>query len=253
MLKTVIIDDEAPARNNLKQIIKDNFNDVLLIGEADSVKTGVALIEKIKPELVLLDINLSDGMGFNILEALDDINFQIIFVTAYDSYAIKAFEFNALDYILKPIEVKQLGKALEKAKKLVSHKYITKEELEVVLDNYNKKEEDMKLAIYEASTISFVAVKDIVWCEADGNYTTFYFADGTKKVATKTLKMIELQLPGSLFYRVHQSNVINLNFVKEYCKEEGGYVVLTDNTKINIARRRKDEFLKILQEKFSIF
>ena len=251
MLKIIVIDDEAPARSNLKQIIKDNFNDIVIIGEADGVESGVALLNKTAPDLVLLDINLSQGSGFDILEQVDQINFRVIFVTAYDQYAIKAFQFNALDYILKPIEIDYLKEAIKKAKEELEHRYITKKELGVVLDNYNKNDNDKKLVIYESNKIAFLTLKDIMWCEAEGNYTTFYFVDGTKKVASKTLKLFEAQLPESIFYKVHKSNIININYVKEYHKEEGGYLILKDNTKIAIARRRKEDFLKTLQEHFS--
>ncbi len=249
MIKTIIIDDEAPARNNLKQIIKDNFNDILITGEADSVKTGIVLLNKTTPDLVFLDINLSDGNGFNILEMIENISFQIIFITAYDEYAIKAFQFNALDYILKPIEIHHLEKALKKVKEMLQHNYITQNELNFILDNYSKKDEDKKLAIHEANKITFASLNDIMWCKADGNYTVFFFLDGSSKLTSKTLKMIELQLPESMFYRTHQSSIINLNYVKEYNKEDGGYIVLSDNTKVNIARRRKEDFLNKLKKR----
>ncbi len=249
MIKTVIIDDEAPARNILKQIIADKFRDVELIGEADSVATGVALIESTKPELVLLDINLSDGLGFNILEQIEEINFQVIFVTAYDTYAIKAFQFNALDYILKPIKIDQLLTALTKAKKIVGDTFITKAELKVFIDNYTKGEEDRKIAIREASKISYIIIKDIVRLKGEGSYTTFHLKDQTKIVSSKTLKVYEELLPESLFYRVHQSDMVNMDYVKAYNKEEGGYAILTDDTRIDVARRRKEAFLEALNQR----
>ena len=248
MIKTVIIDDEAPARNNLKQIITDNFNDIDLIGEADSVERGVDLIATIRPELVLLDINLSDGLGFNILEQIEEINFQVIFVTAYDAYAIKAFQFNALDYILKPIEVDQLITALNKAKEIIGTTFITKKELKIFIENYTKAEEDRKITISEANKISYVSIKDIVKLRGEGSYTTFYLKDQTKIVTSKTLKVYEELLPESLFYRVHQSNIVNMDYVKAYNKEEGA-IELIDNTLISIARRRKEDFLDVLNQR----
>ena len=142
MIKAVIIDDETPARNNLKQIITDNFSYVKIIGEADSVVTGVKLLNTLTPDLVLLDINLSDGSGFKLLEKLNDINFKVVFVTAYDSYAIKAFKFNALDYLLKPVKTDLLSEALEKVEKAVNKNYITQEDLKLFLDNYSKNDEE---------------------------------------------------------------------------------------------------------------
>ena len=251
MIKAVIIDDETPARNNLKQILKDNFKDIEIIGEADSVQSGVIILNQLIPDLVFLDINLSDGVGFNILEQIQEINFKIIFVTAYDNFAIKAFQFNALDYILKPIEIKYLEEAIQKTRSLYQQNQLTKENLKIVLENYGNKTEDKKLPIHERDKVSFVAIKDITRCSADGNYTTFHFSNGETKVVSKTLKTIELQLPETLFYRVHHSVIINLNYVKEYNKEDGGYVVLNDNTNISVSRRKKDDFFKLMEQKFS--
>lgn len=252
-MKVIIIDDEEPARNNLKQIIKDNFKDVLIIGEADSVKTGVKILSKITPDVLFLDVNLMDGSGFNILEQINKnkIDFHVIFITAYDTYAIKAFQFNALDYILKPIEINQLKKALEKAQNLSNDMFISKKEFEIIINNYEENDNNKKLAIRETNKISFVPLKDIVRCQADINYTRLFFKDGSTKVVSKSLKIYENQLPDSMFYRVHQSDIINLNYVKEFVKNDGGYLILHDGTEIKISRRRKTDFLQMLKQRFS--
>jgi two-component system, LytTR family, response regulator len=249
-MDAIIIDDETPARNNLKQIIKDNFKGVNVIGEAESVKTGVELLNKCKTDIVLLDINLSDGSGFNILEQLKDINFQVIFVTAYNEYAIKAFKFNALDYVLKPIEIRQLKRVFDKARELLNDDFITKEELNVVLDNYSKKDEDKKLVIHEMNKVTFVAINEIIKFISDGSYTTIYLNDNSQLTCSNTIKVYQELLPESMFYRVHNSSLINMNYVKEFNKEDGGYVVMSDGSHVQISRRRKNEFFKILTEKF---
>ncbi len=250
-MNIIIIDDETPARNNLKQIIKDNFKDANVIGEADSVKTGLELLNQTKTDIVLLDINLSDGSGFNILEQVKNINFQVIFVTAYNDYAIKAFKFNALDYVLKPIELSQLTRVFDKARELLNDDFITKEELNIVLDNYSKKDEDKKLVIQEFNKVSFVAIKKIIKFISDGSYTTIYLNDNTKLTCSKTIKVYQELLPESMFYRVHNSSLINMNYVSEFNKEDGGYVVMSDGSHVQISRRRKNEFFRILTEKFS--
>ncbi len=248
MLKVIIIDDEEPIRDSLKKIIKNDFSDISIIGEADSVISGLTLLKERSPDVVLLDINLPDGSGFNLLEQTSIINFQVIFITAYDQYAIKAFEFNALDYILKPINVGHLNKALEKAKKVLKHNFITKEELDIILNNYSKNDEDRQLILRESDKISFVSLKDIIRCQSDNSYTTFYFKDKTKKVISKTLKTYERLLPKTLFYRVNLSCVINLKYIKEYNKSEGGYVLLKDGNRIEVSRRRKTDLLKMLEQ-----
>ena len=246
-MKIILIDDEKSVRNNLKQIIEESFNDVTLVGEAYSVKSGLELIEKTKPDVVLLDINLTDGSGFNLLENVPVINFQTIFITAYDEYAIKAFQFNAIDYILKPIDRVHLEKAIEKAKKMSRQNFITREYLELVLSNYARNNEEKQLAIHESNKISFVDLKDIIRCTADSNYTIFCFSDATQKTTSKTLKSYEQILPKTMFYRVSPSCIINLNYVKEYHK--GGYVLLKDGSEVDVSRRRKDDFLTALKEK----
>ena len=251
MLKAIIIDDEAPARSNLKEILKEHFREVEVIDEAGSVKSGVKLLKHTTPDIVFLDIDLSDGSGFNILEQLGQINFKVIFVTAYDTYAVKAFQFDALDYILKPIELKQLHGAIEKAKESLNKSFITKAELENILSNFSRSEEDRKLCLNESNKVSFIPIKDIVKLVADGSYTVFHFSDQTKKTTSKALINYEKQLPDNMFYRIHQSTVVNLNYIREFNKSEGGYVTLTDDTILEVARRRKDGLLALLQQKYS--
>ena len=246
-MKIAIIDDEKSVRNNLKQIIEDRFSEDCVVGEAHSVKSGLELIKETKPDLVLLDINLTDGSGFNLLKKISDIDFQTIFVTAYDEFAIQAFQFNAIDYILKPIDSAHLQNAIEKAKKLSKNSFITKDYLESILGNYSKNDDEKQLAIHESSKISFVDLNDIIRCTADRNYTIFHFSDSSKKTTSKTLKSYELILPELMFYRVSASCIINLKYVKEYRK--GGSVLLKDGTEIDVSRRRKDDFLNVLKEK----
>ncbi len=249
MIKAVIIDDETPARNNLKQIASDNFIKVEIIGEADSVKTGLELLNTVSPDLLLLDINLSDGSGFNLLEKLNHINFKVVFVTAYDSYAIKAFKFNALDYLLKPVNTNQLKEIIEKTETAVRKNYLTKEDFKLFLDNYSKTEEHRTIAINESNKVLYMPVKEVVKLKGDGNYTVFYLQDGREITASKTLKKFQELLPDTLFFRVHQSYLINVDYVKEYRKEDGGYVILKDNSQIGLSRRRKDEFLQMMSKR----
>ncbi|MFT6244976.1 MAG: two-component system LytT family response regulator [Salibacteraceae bacterium] len=246
-MKIIIIDDETSVRNNLKQIIETDVKEATVIGEAHSVKTGLQLIKDTDPDLLLLDINLTDGSGFGLLEDAPSIDFQVIFITAYDEFAIKAFQFNAIDYLLKPIDSNLLVKGIEKAQNLTNKNFITKKELQTVLNSYSKVDEDKQLALHESSKISFVELRDIVRCTADSNYTIFHFANATQKVTSKTLKNYEQILPKSMFYRVSPSCIVNLKYVKEYFK--GGSVLLKDGTEIEISRRRKEDFLNVLKQR----
>ncbi len=246
-MKIVIIDDEKSVRNNLRQIINEDFAGLIIVGEAHSVKSGIELIEEVKPDLVLLDINLADGSGFTLLEQVAIIDFQTIFITAYDEFAIKAFQFNAIDYVLKPVESESLGRGIDKAKKLTNKKIITKSELEAILSDYTKNDEEKRLAIHESGKISYVDLKDMIRCTADSNYTVFHFSDTSQKTTSKTLKYYEKILPKSMFYRVSPSCIVNLKCTKEYRK--GGSVLLSDGVEVDVSRRRKDDFLAVLKER----
>lgn len=245
MISAVIIDDEEHMRVNLLAILDANINSVKVIGQGSSVASGTRIIQETNPDLVFLDINLHDGSGFNILEELVPLNFKVIFVTAYSEFAIKAFRYNALDYILKPINVTELNRAISKMKEPTTP-FVTRKELHTIIQDLHKKDEERKLIIRNNNLISYLPVADILRCESDGNYTAIFMNNGERTVASKPIKEYDSLLPGSLFYRVHQSHLINLKKVKQYSSSQGDFIIMNDGSIIPLARRRKDEFFEKL-------
>lgn len=243
MKKAVIIDDIENARILLKKDIEDYCPEIKVVGEADGVVTGMKAIKKQNPDIVFLDINMNDGTGFDILELLEKQNFKVIFTTASDEYAIKAFKFAAVDYLLKPIDIEELQAAVQKA---VDTPNTSNAHMSLLLENVSSKKEVTKIALHTVEKIHICNVVDIIRCEANVNYTTFYFKDGSKILVTKTLKSYDELLHDSGFYRVHQSHLINLKEVKEYVKSDGGYIVMNDSSIVPISSRKKTEVIALI-------
>ncbi len=246
-MKIVIIDDEARARSSFANIIKLSQHNIEVVAEADCVKTGIEAIKKHKPHLILLDIDMPDGTGFDLLKAMDYINFKVIFITAYEEFAVKAFEFSAIDYILKPANPKKLLDAIDRAQQLVEQENISLRlnALFANLDNVNP--ENKKLVLKTAEKIYLVSTSDIIRCEADTGYTQFFMADGKNILISRTIKDFEVLLDGLGFFRIHQSHLINLKFIDYFDKTEGGSVRMKDKSMLPLARRKKEGFLKLIE------
>ncbi|MBX7093089.1 MAG: LytTR family DNA-binding domain-containing protein [Flavobacteriales bacterium] len=244
MITAVIIDDNAEARTNLKSDLADSFPDLQIIGEGESVVSGTKLLKQVKPQIVFLDIQLGDGSGFDLLEILGDVNFNVIFTTASDEYAVKAFRFSAIDYLLKPIDPDQLKSAVEKA---VNNGKTSKESLDLLMEHSkNNNKPHKRLALNTLDKIHIVNITDIVRCEADVNYTTFYFTDKSKLLVTRTLKEFEDLLKDHSFLRVHQSHLVNTNLVKEFVKGDGGYLVMNDASNVPVSTRKRNAVVEAL-------
>ena len=241
MIRAVIIDDEQESRNAISNILKNFCDGVTVVGQAENVNGGVKVISEEKPDVIFLDIQMPDGTGFDLLERTKGQNYQVIFVTAYDRFALKAIKFSALDYLLKPVDPQQLIDAVNKIKEpgldveTITHK------IQTLLRNKNGFER-ITLPTFEG--FRFINIKDIIRCEADNNYTNFYLNSGEKILVTKTLKEYDDTLSGLDFVRVHQSHLVNIKFVDRYIKGDGGTIVMADGSEVDVSRRRKDEFLK---------
>jgi two-component system LytT family response regulator len=244
-LTAAIVDDIAQARATLKEDLAAYCPNIEIIGEADGVVTGSKLLNKIKPDVVFLDIQLQDGTGFDILEILGSISFQVIFTTASDEFAIKAFKFSAVDYLLKPVDPDELIVAVQKVSK-VNHS--TQENYDLLLDTVKEQSAPKRMALHTLEKIHVTDIADIVRCESNGNYTTFYFKDGQKLLVTKTLKEYDQMLSEYKFARVHQSHLINAQQIKEFVKVDGGYIVMRDGSKIPVSLRKKSVVMKLLEE-----
>ncbi len=245
MLKAVLIDDEAKARRILRSFIEEYCVDIVVIGEAPDVVQGVKLIQKEKPDIVFLDIEMPGYNGFQLLEFFDEVNFEVIFVTAYSDFALKAFQVSAVDYLLKPLQIDQLVKAVEKANKIKGNSLI-KERLATLKTNLE--EQKIKKIIVPVSDGSlFLEVKDISHLKAEGSYVNIFLKDGNKILVSKNIKDYEEQLTElEGFYRTHRSYLVNVNYIKNL-SSDSSEAELTNGTSISIARDRKQDFLSFVE------
>lgn len=238
MIKAVIIDDIAEAIEVLKNDLENYCVNIEVIGSADGVVSGAKLIKELQPDLVFLDIQMKDGSGFDLLEILPNLNFKLIFTTASDEYAVKAFKFSAVDYLLKPIDPDELMDAVSRveSQEKATHR------IDLLKENFVKTK---RIALNTLDKIHIVNVEDILRCESNINYTQFYFADGTKLLVTKTLKEFDSLLSENGFIRIHQSHLINAKYIKEFLKSAGD-IVMKDGTKVPVSTRKKQVLMDMI-------
>ncbi|MBL7901286.1 MAG: response regulator transcription factor [Bacteroidia bacterium] len=246
MIRTIIIEDEQKSRELLDAMIQKNCPELEIIGHASDVPQGVELIRSLKPELVFLDISMPNGTGFEVLEQVSDLHFELIFATASDQHALKAIKYSACDYLLKPIDAEELKAAVDKViKKKKSNSGM--DNLQFLIEHLKKADENyQKITLPTGNAYEIVNIKDIIRCEADGSYTTFYLSDKRKLVISAGLKHYEELLPEIDFIRVHHHHLINMNHVLRFLKEDGGYAIMSDGSKIEISRRKKEAFMERL-------
>jgi len=247
MTRAIIIDDEQHCIDRLSKLLKEYaVSELHLMGGFKTVDDGISAIQKLQPDLVFLDVQINDKTGFDLLQQLPSVNFEVIFTTAFEKYALQAFKFSALDYLLKPVDPDDLVAALSKLKEKISAK-----ENAIRFDTlfHNLKTIQglsKRICVPVTSGLVFIQVSDIMRCQSDVNYTTIFTKDKQKLVVAKTLKEFEEMLSDFNFYRVHNSHLISLAFIKSYNKGKGGFVTMMDNTDIEVSTRRKDDFLKRL-------
>ncbi len=245
MITALIIDDEAKGRLALREKLLAYCPQIKVLAEATNGQEALLLIQHHKPQLIFLDIEMPRMNGFEMLNALPEKNFHIIFTTAYDQYAIKAIKYAAFDYLLKPIDIEELKTAIEKIDTTQNNQ--TKKQVELLRQNMQHPKKQLnKLAIPTLEGLLFFDINDIVHLEANSNYTNIYLSNKTKITASKTLKDFEELLPEDIFFRTHHSHLINLNYIKRYIKGDGGQIELQNGTYVDVARRKKEEFLKAI-------
>ncbi|WP_418604490.1 LytR/AlgR family response regulator transcription factor [Hwangdonia sp.] len=243
MIKAILIDDELHCTERLQTLLLKYSDNIHIIGVYHNVEDAKNSIEKLKPNLVFLDIHLNESTAFDLLKSLKQKKFQIIFTTAYDKYAIEAIKFSAFDYLLKPIDSFELKDTLARLKNTTnSHK-----KLDALFYNTSK-EVEKKIIIATEKETFFLNISDIVRCKADGSYTTFFLANGKSVIASKTLKHFDELLSTYAFYRTHQSHLINTKFIGKNIKGTNAYVIMNDKSEIPIAKRRKEDFLNTINE-----
>jgi two-component system LytT family response regulator len=247
MIRTIIIDDELMAREAIGNMVNLYCPNLELVGTADGVNSGYEAIKKYSPDLVLLDIKMPDGTGFDLLQRFESISFKFIFITAYEEYAIQAFKFSALDYLLKPIDPNDLISSVEKLNESM-HKEDESIKLKAFMANIQGTTPELKkIVLKTAESIHLVNVKEIIRCESSSNYTLFFFDDNSKLLVSKTLKEFDELLSPYGFFRAHQSHLINLNYLDRYDKAEGGTLILKDKSSIPLAVRKREQLMKIFE------
>jgi len=248
MIKTLIIEDEQKSRELMSMLVEKNCPQLQIVGLAKNVTEGIDMIRSMNPDLIFLDISMPDGTGFDLLEAVQGKKFEIIFSTATDKHALKAIKYSACDYLLKPIDVDELKTAVEKVA-LKKNTTPTMDNLQFLIQHLKKADDNyQKITLPTGNAYEIVNIKDIIRCEADGSYTHFYLTGNKKLMVSASLKHYEDLLPENDFIRVHHQNLINMGHVMRYLKEDGGYAVMSDGTKIEISRRKKDSFMERLNK-----
>jgi len=242
-MKAVIVDDMQLAIESLQADLKEHLPEIEILDTANSVVSGAKLIKKLKPQLVFLDIEMPDGLGFDLLDLLDEPYPNIIFVTGSNEYAIKAFRYSAIDYILKPADPELLIEAVEKVKLKTG---LSNEQISIAKQSI-KNDATSQLALNTQDELRIVEIEDIVRCEADSNYTTFYFQDQSKMVVTKSLKEYDKILSPLGFIRSHQSHLVNSSFIESFQKADGGYLLLNDKQMVPVSVRKRSEVMELLK------
>lgn len=245
MKNVLIIDDESNSRENLRNLINEYCPELSVIGEADGVQTAFQLIQSLQPDAIFLDIAMQDGTGFDLLDLFERYPFQLIFQTAFDEFAVKAFKYNAIDYLLKPVEIRELVKAAHKIKVKETPAGLS-EQISALVELSKKKTFD-RIVLNSSEGMHFVELKSIIRLQSEANYTTFHLVSGERITVTKTIKNFEVLLPKHQFYRPHQSHIIHLKYVTKIIREDGGYALLTDGSKIPMSRSKKEAFIAALQ------
>ena len=246
-MRAIIIEDEVRSQTVLESLLNITCPDVQVVGTADSITSSIKLIQEANPDLIFLDVQLKDGLGFQVLEELSDIDAAVIFTTAYDQYAIKAFRFSAIDYLLKPIEIEELKNAVEKTRES-RHLDYAKKQLAGFIHNLNLSTNDPPLlSVSTSDSVEFVKIKEIIRCEASGAYCKIFVKDSKMIMISKVIKELEQLLQEYNFFRAHQTHLINLSEIRQY-KRYDNTIMMSDNSTIPLARSRKDGFFKMINK-----
>ena len=250
MLKAVIVDDEESSRITLRNMLTDFCENVNVVGEADSVSEAIKQINTHHPDVVFLDIEMPEQNGFKLFDYYLNPTFEVIFTTAYNQYAVKAFRLSALDYLLKPIDLEQLRDALKKLKEKKDHNESIRK-VSILKENLNNVLK--KLALPTADGFIFIEIGSIIRCEASGNYTLFHFKNGEKVLVSKTLKIYDDLLSEFNFFRINRSNLINLNMIEKYGRQKNATITMTDGSILSISDSRKRRFLQLFRQNLNYF
>lgn len=247
-MKTLIIDNEPPLRSALQKMLAQFCPEVTAIDEASGVQTGLQKIKSFQPDIVLLDVEMEDGSGFDLMKQIIDPQFQLIFVTAHNKYAIEAFQFSAIDYLLKPVDPDALQKAVQKAQKNIRNKTL-QQQVQVLLQQLSGMQgQDKKIVLKDLDNTYFIRVADILYCEAEGTYTKFFIQNSNPILVSKNLKEYEAILEPLGFIRTHHSFLANPDKIKLFDKTDGGTLLLEGGLSIPVSQRKKEYVLQLLEK-----
>lgn len=248
MIRCVLIDDENNSLEMMEWLIKTYCPQVSIVAMCNSSEKGIEAIKKFKPDVVFLDIEMPHMNGFDMLEQFDKLFFDVVFCTAYDQFAIKAFKYSALNYLLKPVDPSDLQETFRRLEEKKSSP--SKEQIEMLLQNIrgNAKPPVQRIALTTNDGMIFVSTQDILYCEAESNYTSVVLKGGKRILVSKVLKDIDETLSGNDFYRIHNSFLININHIKKYVRGDGGYVIMENDVTISISRSRRQEFMELFSK-----
>lgn len=243
-IRTILIDDEKNSLIILKRLLEKHIPDVEIIATAQSVEEGIETIDENKPDLVFLDISMPDGDGFEVINKTEFKDYNVIFSTAYDQYAIRAFDVAALHYILKPVKPEDLNEAIDR------YKAVKDDDIDKKIEIYTEalKEKPSRLILPTSSGMHIIEIQEIVRCESSNNYTTFFLTNGKKIVVSKSIQIYEHMLSKTHFCRIHNKHIVNLKFIKKYVKGRGGHVELSNGSKVDVSDGRKKNFIERLNE-----
>jgi two-component system, LytTR family, response regulator len=244
-MNAIIVEDEAKSADVLRKLITLTNPNVTIVAVANNVKDALQHINELQPDLVFMDIELPDGTGFDVLEKVAFKNFSVIFTTAYDSFAVRAFKYNAIDYLLKPIDSEELEIAI---KKVTIQTQLTPTRVNNIVEAARNSSIIKKITLPTGTAYEIIALEDIIRCEADTSYTKFFLKDGKRYIVSNSLKHYEDLLPQDKFVRIHHHHLINIDHVVRVLKEDGGYAIMSDNSKIEISRRKKENLFEYLQK-----
>ena len=245
-LKVVIVEDEPHSRETLRNMLRDYCPETEVLGWGDGIENGISEVRTKRPDLLFLDIEMPGGTGFDLLERAGKFDFEVIFTTAFEHYALKAIKFSALDYLLKPIDVDELKEAVEKVREK-REKEVENVKLLTLLENLNRNKTDQTITLATSEGLEFIKVRDILYCEASGSYTRFYLKNNGRLLVSKHLKEYEHLLADCGFYRAHNSYLVNLSEVKRYVKADGGYLVMNNGDSVSISSRRKEMLMRMFE------
>ena len=248
MIRCILIDDEKNALEMMEWLLKTYCPDVEIVAMCNSSELGVEAIRQHRPDLVFLDIEMPKMNGFDMLEKFDKLFFEVVFCTAYDQFAIKAFKYSALNYLLKPVDPDDLKATISRINEKKSAP--SREQFDLLLQSMNQREKStpQRIALTTGDGLIFVPTADIIYCEAESNYTNVVLTGGKKILVSKVLKEIDEVLSGPDFYRVHSSFLININRIKKLVRGDGGYIVMDNDATVSISRSKRQEFMELFEK-----